>query len=70
MATNLQPLFTYNNVQECENTLNLSYAIRDIITSASFKEDSRVRASLVLKSLNAEIKAAEKYWTTHGGGNQ
>ena len=55
---NLAPLFTYNNVQECENTLNLAYAIRDVLTSASFKEDSRVRAGLVLKSLNSEIKAA------------
>jgi len=67
---NLQTLFSYNSVQECENTLNLSYAIRDVLTSASFQEDARVHASLVLKSLNAEIKAAEKYWTTHGGGNQ
>lgn len=67
---NLAPLFTYNNVQECENTLNLAYAIRDVLTSASFKEDSRVRAGLVLKSLNSEIKAAERYWTSHGGGNQ
>ena len=70
MTTNLQPLFTYTNVNECENTLNLAYAIREVLCSASFQEDNRVRASLVLKSLNSEIKAAEKYWTTHGGGNQ
>lgn len=67
---NLAPLFTYNNVQECENTLNLAYAIREVLTSAQFKEDARVRAGIVLKSLNSEIKAAERYWTSHGGGNQ
>ena len=62
---NLAPLFTYNNVQECENTLNLAYAIRDVLTSAQFKEDARVRAGIVLKSLNKEIDAAEKYWAAH-----
>jgi len=62
---NLAPLFTYTNVQECENTLNLAYAIRDVLTSAQFKEDARVRAGIVLKSLNKEIDAAEKYWAVH-----
>ena len=59
---NLAPLFTYNNVQECENTLNLAYAIRDVLTSAQFKEDARVHAGIVMKSLNREIETAEKYW--------
>lgn len=63
MASNtLQSLFTYNNVTECENTLNLAYAIREVITSAQFKEDARVRAGIVLKSLNKEIETAEAYW--------
>lgn len=62
---NLAPLFTYNNVQECENTLNLAYAIREVITSAQFKEDARVRAGIVLKSLNKEISAAEAYWSAN-----
>ena len=59
---NLQTLFSYNSVQECENTLNLAYAIRDVLTSAQFKEDARVRAGIVLKSLNKEIATAEAYW--------
>ncbi len=59
---NLAQLFTYNNVQECENTLNLAYAIRDVLTSAQFEKDARVRAGIVLKSLNKEIETAEAYW--------
>lgn len=66
MASNtLQSLFTYNNVQECENTLNLAYAIREVITSAQFKEDARVRAGIVLKNLNKEIDATEAYWSAN-----
>ena len=59
---NLAPLFTYNNVQECENTLNLAYAIREVLTSAQFKEDARVRAGIVLNPLNKEIETAEADW--------
>ena len=66
MANNtLQSLFTYNSVQECENTLNLAYAIREVITSAQFKEDARVRAGIVLKNLNKEIDVAEAYWSAN-----
>lgn len=63
MVANLTTLFSYSNVKECENTLNLAYAIRDVLTSASFKEDKRVQASIVLKNLNEEIEAAERYWS-------
>jgi len=64
---NLKPLFTYNNVQECENTLSLAYAIRDVLDSASFQNDKRVRAAVTLKQLDKEIAAAEAYWQANGG---
>lgn len=60
-------LFTYNNISECENTLQLAYAIRETLQSAEFKTDKRVKAKIVLKKLNAEINAAEKYWLENGG---
>lgn len=67
---NLQTLFSYSNVQECENTLQLSYAIREVLTSASFQDDARIKASITIKQLDKEIAAAEAYWTANGGGNQ
>ncbi len=71
MATNsLQSLFSYNNVKECENTLNLAYAIREVLQSANFQDDKRIQAALVRKNLEAEITAAEDYWLKNGGANQ
>ncbi len=65
---NLTKLFTYNNVEECENTLSLAYAIKEVLTSASFQNDKRVRAAITMRELDREISAAEEYWTANGGG--
>ncbi|MBQ9340010.1 MAG: hypothetical protein IJS13_06735 [Paludibacteraceae bacterium] len=65
---NLTKLFTYNSVKECENTLSLAYAIKEVLTSASFKDDKRVRAAITMRELDREIAAAEEYWTANGGG--
>ena len=63
-------LFTYNDISECENTLQLAYAIRETLQGAEFKTDKRVKAAIVLKKLDKEINAAEQYWLDNGGASK
>ncbi len=66
-ANSIQNLFSYKSLNECENTLTLAYAIREVLTSASFKSDARIKASITIKQLDKEIAAAEAYWQANGG---
>lgn len=64
---NLQKLFSYSNLGECNNTLTLLYNIEECLRQGEFETDKRVRVGSLLKQIDKEISEAEAYWLANGG---